>query len=44
MARIPESELIINQRGAIYHLDVRPDELAPTVILVGAGQGLELAS
>ncbi len=35
MARIPESELIINQRGAIYHLDVRPDELAPTVILVG---------
>lgn len=35
MQRIPESELIINSRGAIYHLDVRPEELAPTVILVG---------
>ena len=35
MQRIPESELIINDRGAIYHLDVRPEELAPTVIVVG---------
>jgi uridine phosphorylase len=33
--RIPESELIINNRGAIYHLDVRPEELADTVIVVG---------
>ncbi|WP_153799280.1 nucleoside phosphorylase [Foetidibacter luteolus] len=32
---IPESELIINNRGAIYHLDVRPDELASTIITVG---------
>jgi uridine phosphorylase len=35
MQRIAESELIINSRGAIYHLDVRPDELAETVIVVG---------
>ncbi|HQW83004.1 MAG TPA: nucleoside phosphorylase [Ferruginibacter sp.] len=35
MQRIAESELIINNRGAIYHLDVRPDELADTVIVVG---------
>ncbi len=35
MSRIAESELIINNRGAIYHLDLRPEELAPTVILVG---------
>lgn len=35
MAKIPDSELIINGRGAIYHLDVRPEELAGTVILVG---------
>jgi uridine phosphorylase len=35
MQRIPESELIINSRGAIYHLDVRPDELADTIIVVG---------
>jgi len=33
--RIAESELIINNRGAIYHLDLRPEELADTVILVG---------
>jgi len=33
--RIAESELIINDRGAAYHLDVRPDELALDVITVG---------
>ena len=35
MQRIAESELIINSRGAVYHLDLRPEELADTVILVG---------
>ena len=35
MQRIAESELIINSRGAIYHLDLRPEELAPTIITVG---------
>jgi len=35
MQRIPESELIINDRGAIYHLNLRPEELANTVIVVG---------
>lgn len=35
MNRIPESELIINPRGAVYHLDLRPDEIAGTVITVG---------
>ena len=35
MQRIAESELIINNRGAVYHLDVRPDELATTIITVG---------
>ncbi len=33
--RIQESELIINQRNAVYHLDLRPGELASTVITVG---------
>ncbi len=33
--RIAESELILNSRGAVYHLDVRPEELAPTIITVG---------
>jgi uridine phosphorylase len=35
MTRIADSELIINARGAIYHLDVRPEEIAGTVIVVG---------
>lgn len=35
MSKIAESELIINNRGAVYHLDVRPEELAHTIILVG---------
>ena len=35
MQRIAESELIINDRGAIYHVDLRPEELADTIIVVG---------
>jgi uridine phosphorylase len=35
MQPIAESELIINARGAIYHLDLRPEELATTIITVG---------
>ncbi len=33
--KIEASELIINSRGAIYHLNLRPEELASTVITVG---------
>lgn len=35
MQRIAESELIINSRGAIYHLDLTPEEIAQNVITVG---------
>lgn len=35
MGTIQESELIINERGAIYHLDLLPEELADTIITVG---------
>lgn len=35
MNRIAESELIINNRGAVYHLNVRPEELAHNIITVG---------
>src|SRR5918993_3146567 len=44
MQPIPESELIINSRGAIYHLDLRPEELAPTVITVGDPERVQLVS
>ena len=29
------SELILNKDGSIYHLNLRPEDLAPTVLLVG---------
>ena len=32
---IPSSELIINPDGSIFHLHVRPEQLADKVILVG---------
>ncbi len=35
MSRIAESELIINPRGAVYHLDLRPEEIGGTIITVG---------
>ncbi len=35
MNSIAPSELIINSRGAIYHLDTRPEEIATTIITVG---------
>ncbi|MCX6199969.1 MAG: nucleoside phosphorylase [Bacteroidetes bacterium] len=33
--RIDESELVLNERGAIYHLDLLPHEIAETIITVG---------
>jgi uridine phosphorylase len=35
MSQIAPSELIINNRGAVYHLNLRPEELANTIITVG---------
>ncbi|MEP6615686.1 MAG: nucleoside phosphorylase [Ginsengibacter sp.] len=35
MQRIAESELIINERGAVYHLNTKPREIANTIITVG---------
>lgn len=35
MQKIAESEMILNNRGAIYHLDLRPEEIAHTIITVG---------
>lgn len=35
MKKIAESELILNSRGALYHIDLLPEELASTVITVG---------
>ncbi len=35
MNHYPESELIINQDGSIFHLHLKPEQLADNVILVG---------
>jgi uridine phosphorylase len=35
MLVIPSSELIINSDGSIFHLHLRPEDIADTVILVG---------
>ena len=35
MKSIAASELIINNRGAVYHLNCRPEEIANTIITVG---------
>lgn len=35
MRTIPPSELVINDDGSVFHLHIRPDQLASTVILVG---------
>lgn len=44
MKHIAPSELIINNRGAVYHLDVRPEELAPIIITVGDPDRVALLS
>ncbi|MGY6741986.1 MAG: nucleoside phosphorylase [Cecembia sp.] len=42
--RIPESELIINSDGSIYHLNLKPEHLASTVIAVGDPDRVEKVS
>ncbi|MDE3126347.1 MAG: nucleoside phosphorylase [Bacteroidota bacterium] len=44
MNSIAPSELIINSRGAVYHIDLRPEELADTVITVGDPDRVEKVS
>src|SRR5215218_1667802 len=42
--RIAESELILNTRGAIYHLNLRPEEIGSTIITVGDPDRVALVS
>jgi uridine phosphorylase len=44
MHRIAESELILNSRGAVYHLDLLPEEIADTIITVGDPDRVALVS
>lgn len=40
--KIPESELIINSDGSVFHLHMKPEQLADNVILVGDPGRVEL--
>ena len=44
MRIIPESELIINSDGSIFHLHLKPEDLADTVILVGDPGRVEMVA
>ena len=35
MIQFPDSELVINTDGSIYHLQLRPEEVADTILTVG---------
>ena len=40
----PESELILNADGSVFHLHLRPEQLADKVILVGDPGCVELVA
>ncbi len=42
--RIPESELIINDDGSVFHIHLRPEDLADNVILVGDPGRVEMVA
>jgi uridine phosphorylase len=44
MNKIGESELIITERGSVYHIDLKREELAATVITVGDPNRVSLVS
>ena len=44
MERIPESELILNEDGSIYHLHLKPGDIADKIILVGDPERVEEVS
>lgn len=44
MARIPESELILNPDGSIYHLNLLPEMISDTIITVGDQDRVALVS
>lgn len=44
MKQLKESELILNPDGSLYHINLRPEQLAPKVILVGDPQRVAMIS
>ena len=44
MTRIPESELVLNADGSVYHLNLQPEQIADTIITVGDPDRVERVS
>jgi uridine phosphorylase len=44
MTRIPESELVLNADGSVYHLNLHPEQVAPTIITVGDPKRVAMVS
>jgi uridine phosphorylase len=44
MNKIPESELILNADGSIFHLHLKPENIASNIILVGDPDRIEMVS
>jgi uridine phosphorylase len=44
MTPIPESELILNPDGSIYHLNLHPEQIADTIITVGDPKRVSMIS
>jgi len=44
MLQIPESELILNHDGSVYHLNLHPHEIAPIIINVGDPDRVSMVS
>ncbi len=42
--RIPESELILNEDGSIYHLHLKPGDISDTIITVGDQDRVDMVS
>jgi uridine phosphorylase len=44
LADMRQSELILNADGSMYHLNLKPGDVAPTMIIVGDPGGVERLS
>ena len=44
MGRIPESELIINQDGSVFHLHLLPEQLADKIVMMGDPGRVDMAA
>ncbi len=44
MARLADSELVLNEDGSIYHLKLHPDQISDHIIIVGDPQRVETIS